>query len=75
MITGRVVARTANDGMDYLEPYIDVVVEGESGISKSLQVAVDTGFNGWLALSEETVQELDLTFRGERLAILADGQR
>ena len=69
------MAETATDGLVYLEPYIDVVVEGESGISKNLRIAVDTGFNGWLALPGESVEELNLTFLGERSAIQADGRK
>jgi clan AA aspartic protease len=75
MITGKITSRTASDGQVYLEPFIPVIVLGEkSGVSKELQVAVDTGFNGWLALPNETIEELGLDFLGARPSVQADGQ-
>ena len=76
MITGKIVSRTASDGQVYLEPFVPVVVQGEkSSVSKELQIAVDTGFNGWLALPPETIKELELDFLGARPSIQADGQK
>lgn len=34
---------------------------------------MDTGFSGWLTLTQPIVDELNLTHYGQRLSILADG--
>lgn len=39
-----------------------------------IETVVDTGFNGYLTLPADTVQQLGLTFAGHRRAMLGDGR-
>ena len=52
---------------------VRVEVLGPTGLSLSLEAAIDTGYNGFLTLSEQRIQELDLAFVGTAGAALGDG--
>ena len=65
MITGIV-----ND----LEAQIQLEIKGRRRHSQNIQAVVDTGFNGWLALPPSLIVELDLRWKSDGRAILADGR-
>ena len=56
-----------------LEAVVTLHVEGPSGRAEEIEVLVDTGYSGFLALPEARVEELGLVFIGEGRALLADG--
>ena len=56
-------------------PRIEVAVAGVSRDFRTVDVAVDTGFTGALALPASIIQDLGLTRHGEREVDLAHGQR
>ena len=60
---------------DALEAAATLRVEGPSGRAEEIEVLIDTGYSGFLALPETKVEELELVFIGEGLAILADGRQ
>ena len=55
------------------EPVVSLAVQGPSGLSRDIEVVVDTGFNGFLTLPTELVAELGLPFVSIGRATLADG--
>ena len=73
MITGKVKARIGSDGFTYLRPEITISVAGATRVFLNQDAIVDTGFTGWLALPEDTIEELGLTQYGERPANQASG--
>src|SRR3954470_24898583 len=66
MISGRVNSR--------IEPVLTVAVHDVSGNRHSLEVTVDTGFNGCMTLPNTTIQQLGLKKSGDVQIILADGR-
>ena len=59
----------------HLEAVVAIDVEGGDGVSHSLEVALDTGFTGYLVLPQGIISRLGLRYRGRRSIILADGER
>ena len=64
MIEGRINHR--------YEPMITVTVVSSTGESRELEAVVDTGFNGFITLPAELVEELELPFLNSSQAFLAD---
>ena len=58
MITGRVNSD--------LEAVIGIAVQDDSGEFHRFQCVIDTGFNGFLAMPSDIIQELGLVFRQNR---------
>ena len=58
---------------DY-EAVITLSVRGPTGREREIDAVVDTGFNSFLTLPPELVEELGLPFAMQGYAILADGQ-
>ncbi len=65
MITGAVASN--------FDPVVPLIILDADGHEQTIQAVVDTGFNGWLALSKELISQLGLSWRREAQAILADG--
>ncbi len=74
MITGKVKSEVDEDGYVYLKPQITVRISGINSGFLNQDATVDTGFTGWLALPEDTIQELELTRYGQRPASQASGE-
>jgi len=54
------------------EPVVTITVVSPTGESRELEAVVDTGFNGFVILPPDLVQELDLPFLNSSQAFLAD---
>ena len=67
MLTGRVNGD--------LQAWLTVEIMTPSGQPRSIEVALDTGFNGQIALPAITIQRLELSEESSRLAITATGDR
>jgi clan AA aspartic protease len=65
MITGRVNAE--------LEAIVPVRVGAPKGPAIEVEAAIDTGFNGFLALPPDVISRLELPFSGPTRATLGDG--
>ncbi len=65
MIEGVVNAR--------LEASLILTAKGPSGQTRDIEVVIDTGFSDFLTLPREIVSELELTFSGVLIGILANG--
>lgn len=59
---------------DELEPLVSIRVENASGSAQVVRALVDTGFNGWLSLPIEIIDDLDLPWLRTGRAYLADDQ-
>ena len=66
MITGKI--------NHHLEAVIIVDFVGSDGLLHSLEVVLDTGYNGDLTLPQDVIQQLGLVLLGRRSAILANGE-
>ncbi|MBI3822249.1 MAG: clan AA aspartic protease [Planctomycetes bacterium] len=53
---------------------VPVQVRGSEGQRLTIQAAVDTGFNGMLALPAEVIASLGLPWESEGSGVLADGR-
>ncbi len=71
MIRGQVRSRV---GGTVLEARVRIDIAGANLIFQTLEVVVDTGFTGSLALPQSIVHELGLEGAGRRHVTLADGQ-
>ena len=67
MITGSVTSE--------LEAVLSIELRGLNGQSQSVRAAIDTGFDGVLALPEAVMERLDFPFLGLEKVVLADGSR
>ena len=67
MLTGRVNGD--------LQAWLTVEIVTPSGQPHPIEVALDTGFNGQIALPAITIQRLELSEESSRLAITATGDR
>ena len=67
MLTGRVNGD--------LQAWLTVEIMTPSGQPRPIEVALDTGFNGRIALPAITIQRLELSEESSRLAITATGDR
>lgn len=67
MLTGRVNGD--------LQAWLTVEIMTPSGQPRPIEVALDTGFNGQIALPAITIQRLELSEESSRLAITATGDR
>jgi clan AA aspartic protease len=65
MIVGQVTADR--------EAVIRVALRKKRGGRRTVTVVIDTGFDGWLTLPEEVVEELSLAWSHRSRAQLADG--
>ena len=65
MITGVVNADS--------EAIIELQVQGPAGQRRTVEVVVDSGFNGWLSLPPSAISSLGLAWRQRGRAVLADG--
>ena len=75
MISGTVWIIRREGSIILWEPRIEVLVAGLAMNFKAVEVVVDTGFTGALALPSGIIRELDLTQHGERVVSLAYGQQ
>ena len=57
---------------DRYEPIISITVTTPEGASREVEAVIDTGFNGFLSLPAELVEELGLPFLYSSRAFLAD---
>ena len=73
MITGKVKAEVDQHGYTYLKPRISISIAGIDRAFLNRDATVDTGFTGGLALLENTIEELGLTFYGRRPANQVSG--
>jgi len=64
MISGRIGNQEAR---------LELNVQGRDAARRSVEVVVDTGYNGHLTLPSRLVSSLELSFAGHRRATLADG--
>jgi len=64
MITGKVTNREALVELDVLGP-------GQS--PRRIEAAIDTGYNGYVALPSDMISSMQLPFAGHRWGRLADG--
>ena len=60
---------------DDLQAWVSMELLAESGELVSIDVVLDTGFNGQLALSTSIIQQLELLEDISRLAVTATGDR
>ena len=60
---------------DRYEPIITITVTTPEGASREVEAVVDTGFNGFLSLPAELVEELGLPFLYSSRAFLADDRQ
>ena len=67
MLTGRVNGD--------LQAWLTVEIMTPNGQPRPIEVALDTGFNGQIALPAITIQRLELSEESSRLAITATGDR
>ena len=58
-----------------LQAWLTVEIMTPSGQPRPIEVALDTGFNGQIALPAITIQRLELSEESSRLAITATGER
>ena len=58
-----------------LQAWLTVEIMTPSGQPRPIEVALDTGFNGQIALPAITIQRLELSEESSRLAITATGDR
>ena len=58
-----------------LQAWLTVEIVTPSGQPHPIEVALDTGFNGQIALPAITIQRLELSEESSRLAITATGDR
>ena len=58
-----------------LQAWLTVEIVTPSGQPRPIEVALDTGFNGQIALPAITIQRLELSEESSRLAITATGDR
>jgi clan AA aspartic protease len=65
MITGTVNARR--------EAVIRIAVQGKQDQIRDVEAVIDTGYTGFLILSPQTVEELELTYLGRMKCTLANG--
>ncbi len=65
MTTGKVTAQ--------LRPTIEVALQNQAGQMRTVEVTVDTGYNGEILLPPDIIQSLALASAGETPAVLADG--
>jgi len=65
MITGRVNA-------DF-EPIIPLSIYDVNGKIYTQEAIIDTGFNGWLSLSPDLIDQLNLIWKRRGRALLGDG--
>jgi len=65
MMTGRVNARR--------EPMLSVTVRGPTGISRTVDALVDSGFAGELTLQPSLIRVLALPWRSRDYLVLANG--
>ena len=72
-ISGRVVLAGRVDPINLLEPRFELPVAGPGRDYRQIEVVIDTGFNGWLTLPKELLDELNLTRYARRPGRLADG--
>ena len=74
MISGKVQIRGREGHIVYLEPRVAVSVAGGSGVARTVNATMDTGFTGWLTLPPDIIRQLGLQYRGTRTVSLANGQ-
>ncbi len=65
MIEGRVSAA--------YEAVVRLTIQGPAGAAREIEAVIDTGFNGFLTLPPEVVEELSLPLEGIGRATLGDG--
>lgn len=58
-----------------LEAVLSIELRGLNGQSQAVPAAIDTGFDGVLALPESVIERLDFPFLGIEKVVLADGSR
>ena len=64
MIEGRINHR--------YEPVVNITFVNPTGESRELEAVVDTGFNGFIILPADLIEELELPFLNSSQAFLAD---
>ena len=55
------------------EAVVRTLVYGAHGYRRKIEAQIDTGFDGWLSLPPEIIQQLHLPWRRRSRALLADG--
>ena len=70
MITGQVVSDGSN-----LRPVVEIPLIVQNGPVVPIQATVDTGFTGFLTLSQEMVEFLRLNPVSDQVMTLADGSK
>ena len=60
---------------DELQPWVTIEMLASNGQSHTVEVVLDTGFNGHLALSAAAIRRLDLPIGIRRPAVTATGDR
>ena len=75
MIEGKVQVSIADAGIVLLQPRVTIGIADSSRTYHIEEVVVDTGFTGWLTLPERNIQELGLTYYGQRRAVLANEEQ
>ena len=64
MILGKVSALGSQNGIVRLEAQIEIAIASADRIFHTETVAIDTGFTGWLALPQTSIDRMGLTFYG-----------
>jgi clan AA aspartic protease len=57
----------------YREAVVRLPLRSSQGREQSVEVVIDTGFNGYLTLPPDLIRELGLPFRRNGRAVLGDG--
>ena len=77
MISGRVeLLGEIAPGHQILEPRVSSrIAASGSGIFRSIDFAIDTGFTAWLTLPPDIIREFGLVYQGTRTVTLANGEQ
>jgi len=59
----------------FREAVVRLIVRGPSGVERTIDAVVDTGYDGALILPPHLVAELRLPYRDRARAVLADGSQ
>ena len=65
---------SVSDGLNGLQPYVDLVVQGPFGNQTNVSALVDTGSNGFVSLPPEIIDELTLIPIGTDVVELANAK-
>ena len=74
MIKGQVILVGRDGPLEFLSPRVAIEIAGGDRIFRTVEAIIDTAFTGWLTLPESIVQDLGLSYYGQRDAVLASNE-